>query len=469
MKGSAVVQGLKAWASKLHPQLPLSTKESHRLLTALTSSFRQHLDEVHPRTAVEDGKQKPGNGGVSKTSAHAMHSSATLADKHLASVLMNPLLTKGSGRVKKADQDFANAQVELQKNPAKDPVSLLEEYHEKGDATVPIARLCLEVFKKSLEGLSEDAQQKAITECEAGRRTLLWLWKSEQYKKAAFVDDLVFMELLVPFLMKEGHEEYIWEWIKLDQALTEGENQYKGVQRTYHRYRWKGRLLRKIIEANLGPPNRERKSADVALATYFRACKLRLSAPDGDQMRWLPLGQASGMLSRVFTSPDYDYRHTDPVMYEEFIDTIRHSQDGIETYQAIKMAMLWLHHPTKPIAQPAFSFWKLCFEDPRPKWVAFGQSVRNGPVEVEGTKELNWYTMMTKAASLLQEEGCHEEAAWMEARILDTFPKTARQYLQLDLRQHREERKERVVRKKHDNTEPAVLERIPFPIFAGTV
>ena len=200
MKGSAVLQGLKAWASKLHPQLPLSQKESHRLLTALTGSFRQHLDEVHPPKATEHGTQTLGHGGVSKTSTHAMHSSAILADKHLASVLMNPLLAKNTG-VKKADQDFANAQLELQKNPAKDPISLLEEYHDRGAATVPIARLCLEVFQNSLNGLSDELTIKAIKVTEPGKRVLLWLWKSEQHKHVAFVDDLVFLRLLVPLLM----------------------------------------------------------------------------------------------------------------------------------------------------------------------------------------------------------------------------------------------------------------------------
>ncbi|KAK4547604.1 hypothetical protein LTR36_000561 [Oleoguttula mirabilis] len=461
MKGSAVVQGLKAWASKLHPQLPLSSKESQRLLTALTSSFRQHLDEVHPRPATEDGRQKPGSGGASKTSTHAMHSSAALADKHLASVLMNPLLTKASGGVKKADQDFANAQVELQKNPAKDPISLLEEYHEKGAATVPIARLCLEIFTKSLDGLPEGMQQKETTECGAGRRTLLWLWKSEQYKQAAFVDDKTFISLLVPLLMKEGHEEYLWEWIQLDQALAEGESTAKHGRPMYHRYLWKGRLLSEMVNTKLGPPHRERKSADAALAIYSRGCKLKLSAPDGNHMEHLPLAQAATSLGRAFRASQQDYRCTDPKLYEEFIDTVVYSQDKVPEYNELQRADLWLQHPTKPRALPAFKFWQQLFNDPHPCWQRFGSFVRQGAMKVEGQKALNWYMMMVRATALLLEQGCSEEAAWMEGRILEVFPTSASKYLQRDLKRHREEQRER-----RQTVEPAVAERIPFPTFA---
>jgi DNA-directed RNA polymerase subunit RPC12/RpoP len=175
MRASSVVQGFKSLAAAIHPQLPLSPKESSRLLTALTSSFRKHLDEVHPPKAIEEGGKhgkpipQPGVGSA-KISKHAMHSSAALADKHLASVLTNPLLAKGPGSVKSPDQEYASAKVELQKNPAKDPISLLEEYQERGVATVPIARLCLKACERSLEGLSAEARKKELEEVQPGRR-----------------------------------------------------------------------------------------------------------------------------------------------------------------------------------------------------------------------------------------------------------------------------------------------------------
>ena len=39
---------LSTLASKIHPQLPLSPRESQQLLSLLTQSFRAHLDREHP-------------------------------------------------------------------------------------------------------------------------------------------------------------------------------------------------------------------------------------------------------------------------------------------------------------------------------------------------------------------------------------------------------------------------------------
>ena len=217
MKGSAVVQGLKSLASKLHPQLPLSPKESSRLLTALTSSFRQQLDAAHPRP-VSDEKDRPKleDGATPKTGNHGLHSSsAALADKHLASVLTNPLLTRRDG-AKKPTLDYTTAKIDLQKNPAKDPISLLEDFSDKGAATIPIAVLCLETFQKLLDNLDADKRRNQIVQTEAGKRTLLWLWKSKLYETDAFVDDKRLVEVMVPIVIEEGFENYLWEWLKLD-------------------------------------------------------------------------------------------------------------------------------------------------------------------------------------------------------------------------------------------------------------
>ncbi|KAK5680401.1 hypothetical protein LTS10_007329 [Elasticomyces elasticus] len=220
MKGSAVFLGLKDWASKaLHPQLPLSSKESQKLLTTLTGSFRKHLDEVHPPIA---GKSQPRQGTVknSNASPRTPHSSAALADKHLSSILTSPLLSKRSGAISKADQDFANCKIELHKNTGKDPIALLEEYDARGAATLPIAHLCLSMFEKSLKGLSHERQRRQVAEVEPGRRTLLWLWRSELHQSEGFVDRLDLIDMLTFALMREGLDKSLWDWLSLDMGYV---------------------------------------------------------------------------------------------------------------------------------------------------------------------------------------------------------------------------------------------------------
>jgi hypothetical protein len=106
MRVTAIAQGINKWLDSLHRQVPLTGRESQRLLNALTNSFRKQLDEAHPTKAQEDlvsvsrptsskllarvqSTERPAkspNGSVHTTSA------VESADRHLASVLTSPLM-----------------------------------------------------------------------------------------------------------------------------------------------------------------------------------------------------------------------------------------------------------------------------------------------------------------------------------------------------------------------------------------
>jgi len=209
MKGSAIVQSLKSLAAKFHPQLPLSQRESQRLLTALTTSFRKHLDEAHPRHDQKVSSDSPdsiGN-GTGSTARGLPSSSAALADKHLASVLTNPLLA----RAQSATQSLSNHDrvlAEIQADRTRDPIAILEEYHAKGAATIQIATLCLREALDRLHQISEVKQRQVeLAEAKPGKRVLYWLWNSEQYQTDEFCDDVGFQCLLMSVLDKEGSEE----------------------------------------------------------------------------------------------------------------------------------------------------------------------------------------------------------------------------------------------------------------------
>ncbi|RMZ08697.1 hypothetical protein D0864_01674 [Hortaea werneckii] len=380
MRGSTVLQGFKDWASKFHPQLPLTQRESNRLLTALTTSFRSHLDKAHPRAAEEPSKLKDsGNGQVPRTSSHAIHSSAAFADKHLSSVLTDlagPSRRKPTTTVSKEDQDFANAQMELQKNPAKDPIQLLEDYENLGNASVAIARLCLEHYEKSLEGLPEDKRTDQIRQTQAGRRVLLWLWQTERYKQPQFVDDKVFIEKFVPFLLKEGWESYLWEWIELDQILAEGNNEYSGVKKMYHRYRWKGRLLRAMVAHRLEDPGRVHRNADKALDVFLKAADLKTSSQE-TCLRFLPLAHAGQALARALRIDMEWNLRTDPARYDRFIQclTLFIEKGSVPVVRAA--AELRLHHPTKPDGLPMYDFFQQLFNNSSPAWKQVAGRVRS--------------------------------------------------------------------------------------------
>ncbi|KAI6900575.1 hypothetical protein KC318_g9801 [Hortaea werneckii] len=477
MRGSTVLQGFKDWASKFHPQLPLTQRESDRLLTALTTSFRSHLDKAHPRAAEEPSKLRDsGNGQVPRTSNHAMHSSAAFADKHLSSVLTDlagPPRRKPTANVSIADQYFANAQVELQKSPAKDPVQLLEDYEKDGNASVAIARLCLEQCEKSLEGLAQNQKAHQIQQTQAGRRVLLWLWETERYKQPEFVDDKVFIDKLVPFLLKEGWESYLWQWIELDQILAEGNNVYSGVKKMYHRYRWKGRLLRAMVVHKLYDPGRADQSADKALDTFFKAADLKLSSEE-PCLHFLPLGHAGSALARaLMIGTDWNLR-TDPVRFNRFADCVKLFNEKGSPFGVRNTAELWLQHPTNPDGRPMYEFFQQLFSNDSPVWKNMVDHVRKPKTREIG---LSWYHQMVQTIALLRRQRLELEAEWIKDRVLETFPLLetfpfeSAKYLEKDARRWQGVYEERDGFKAAPKTpsDGATPERISFPTFGGAV
>lgn len=465
MKGSIVLSGLKDWASKFHPQLPLTQRESNRLLTALTSSFRNHLDEVHPKSAEDELPRKPKTTGTgAKTSQHAMHSSAVHADNHLSSVLTNlagPGSVQPRPKIATSDQDFANAQVDLLKNPAKDPVLLLEEYQAKGKASVPIARLCLEAVTKFLEGLSADARQKEIDSISAGKRVLLWLWQSEQFKKPAFADDRAFVDLLVPLVMQEGFERFLWDWIQMDQVLAgeaSSKQDLRGLRLQYHRYRWKGRILRAMVTFRLETPGRQLQSADTALELHDKACQLKANAESHTHMSYLPLGHATSALLRTFTHYHVNqFPRTNPVLYEKFVDNIQYSQDN-RFYQPLRVAELWLHHPTCPTAVPSLHWWRECLTSEDLRWKRFRESAPSSKDSAADRGRRSW---MVKTIAGLLHESHVDDAAWLKDEFRRMF---SEDYLEVEVRNRLREL-EGITGRTQRKTETSV-ESAEFPLFS---
>ncbi|PPJ60611.1 hypothetical protein CBER1_03650 [Cercospora berteroae] len=418
MKRTGVVLGLKNIINKIHPSgnAPLTTSESKRLLTALTSSFRKHLDAVHPSDVAEDSKTRPElNAGFPNVSHKSMHSSAALAQKHMASVLTNPLLVKGG-------KDFGTAKVELQKNPYRDPIALLEEYDQEGAATVRIAELCLDHVRKDYDTARDAQKPRLLDELQPGRRVFLWLLRSNLYTSESYADNVRFLENLVFFLLHEGREENIWQWIKLDvKAADSLEGPPPGVtsslrRESLYRYRWRGRLLSATLRAKAGVTRGPAPSGTIqqfrsgglnaALDTYVAATKLM------PQLTCLPLSGASTYLSKLLTrrlrsvNPRGDVElapgeKIDGERYDKLIEALPLAFSSYEgpvdpNKQAIReafsqndAAMLLLFHPYKPSATHYLQNLKSFFPDD----LSHAHSSMTGRVKNDlGTFE-NWDTM----------------------------------------------------------------------------
>jgi hypothetical protein len=361
MKGSGVLQGLKSLVDKLHPQLPLSPKESQRLLTALTTSFRQQLDRAHPRQVAGD-EAKSHNGGVTaapKPVARPFHaSSVELADKHLASVLTNPLLS-GAPKQDMPGYTLATAQESLLRDPFQDPVALLEEYNKHGAASIELAIMCLEKFQASIDRLSVSERWKMVSEREAGRRTLLWLWKNDFHKNPAFVDDPRMIDALVPLVLEEGHEEFLWEWLALDMVLGSQDQltmKPAGAKRNFYKYRWRARIVRTMVATRLSWD--QHQSADAALDTFFRAEAM------GKKLV-MPTAAMAGPVKDALRTNLRDMNHlrwgnTDVAKFDRFVQALSDLSRN-KCLTEYDRANLLLYHPTHPTALPFLTVFQKVF------------------------------------------------------------------------------------------------------------
>ena len=463
MNGSSVVYGLKSLTSKLHPQLPLTSKEAQRLLTALKTSFRQQLDEAYPReVGGDEAKPKAGRGAIVKkadaTGAHLHTSSTALADRHLASLLTNPLLVKEDG-TKKPPLDHATAKTELETYPRKDPVSLLEEYHKKGAASISIALLCLEAFQKSLDNYPTAGRKNAIAATEAGKRTLLLLWNANLVKTDEFVDNKTLMNLAVSLTIEEGHEELLWDWIKSDstrQDQTSYQYHSQGLSEIYRSRRWKGVLLRAIVKRKLDESSR--RSADAALTAFLRGCALKKDMEASGKPHSIPLGQAMVFLHKwIRHFPDRASK-TNVDLFEAFIHISALTYKGRQDFET---SILYLVHPQKPSPLPGLLFLRTVAEHEAEQASSVKRNVSLFKNPWNASEQMARHMFMMRVAAQLQDRGLTNDADWVINETKRLFPDLAR-YIERDLRRYRKVSEPSAPRDEAEHDRP---EGIPFPHF----
>lgn len=362
MKGSTT-QAFKSWVSKIHPQLPLTRIESQRLLTALTNSFRRHLDEAHPIRAEANTPEprRPAKQALQSINSQSLHSSAVYADRHLASVLTSPLLAKepvenpGSGYL-------AGTKSKLEKTPGSDPIELLENHHRQGIANFAIAQFCLRFHFEQLRNLSPHAQQHLINERKAGQRVLHWFWQTKSHH--THLDEKYFLRRLVALLHREGAERWIWEWVQTDNAILHDDTLTEADR---HRVASQWRDCQRNLVSSLAcaclddPAQRAGRSANKALGVYAKASELlQNSARKGNKTRSTFLeardtilrGLQLTLVFHLTVFPDL-YAGTAPTLYNDFMNSFR-ADDPHVVY-------VKLFHPTEPDTKPlmhdAATYW----------------------------------------------------------------------------------------------------------------
>ncbi|USP73892.1 uncharacterized protein yc1106_01166 [Curvularia clavata] len=331
---------LSTLASKIHPQLPLSPRESQQLLSLLTQSFRAHLDREHPISPSESTQRAPSrqlliSSGTRGPSPHRVATSSyASATQHLDSILNNPLFA-----VKPRRRGSESAAVDV----LRDPVGWFINEIASGSATLQKASICLEVLEKTTNE-SPAWLKDGVTPANVLSE---WLRTSGLDTSRQFLEVCMtksgngtrFLDRLVALQLAEGETSAPWRWfIRSDEqrAKETGLDVSKVIK-------FRQQLLEKMVsvEANTSLTN--------GLATFMQAFRLTENA--GYESAYVVLRTAGGRLvNRIISSSDMTI---DVDLYQTFSLS---SQRWLGGWSRAVEAMLWLHHPVESSPAPGLRF-----------------------------------------------------------------------------------------------------------------
>lgn len=333
-------------ASKIHPQLPLSPRESQQLLSLLTTSFRAHLDREHPIAPPDSGsssssrKQQSLQLVPSHASSNALStrakSSQTSASQHIESILANPLFA-----VKPRRRGSEPATVDAQ-TVLRDPLSWFLDQVAIGAADLSKASACLHILQNSA--------RTGVAAARSGRKgpsiqIAEWLKYSGLDTSRAFIefDFGKLVRPLVQMLLQEGEDAPIWRWFAYDPQTRINETGLGDVKIRDFR----AQLLRVMVSTKA----ETLPCIDEALRTFLRAYNMGLEYGVG---RKILQGAGFSLVMRILANPE---SVSSAELYESFL---RSSKDWTVWSRGIE-SVLWLHHPTSPSALPGIA----CIRDPK--------------------------------------------------------------------------------------------------------
>ena len=416
MQSAASKRLLSTFASRIHPPLPLSPRESQQLLTLLTTSFRAHLEREHPlsnpaASQHRHAQKAAGNNGRRRASSPACATSSyASATQHIDSILTNPLFA-----VKPQRRGSEPAAVDV----LRDPTGWFLDEIATGAASLPKAAMCLEAL--------ENTAGYNTPSLPGGRKlaSILaeWLRTSGLDSSKHFLDLCIsrqghgtkFLDSLIRLLIAEGEAATPWRYF-----IRPNEQRTKETGSSVSRVMaFKQALLRRIVSVEATT------SLDTGLATFMQA--FRMAEVEGHDSAYSILRPAGAHLVNQITSTPNQY--IDPESYQAFLISCPR---WLGNWSRAVESMLWLHHPTN--RSPLFG---LNFIQDSTGAIAFTQSSWS-------RKHFLVQLCLGVARQLLERERCGEAQIAMEF-TKEHFPDIVLSKAPVDLFQtiSRQERQEK--------------------------
>lgn len=194
---TAAIRGLKSFVAKYDPAAPISTKEAQKLVTSLSYAFRRQLDSRHPL--------------IDKNSRRSI-------DTHLSTILSGPHFNESSvGHIPNAvnPDDVSQAEYMSQHwESTNSPMVHFRKCVSAGVATHGLATACLRTEYMNGSGLSPVRVREHAKSSGAGTAVLNWLNGSRHAGDLSFLSHPQLRKLLAFFIIAEGKEHLVWEWLQ---------------------------------------------------------------------------------------------------------------------------------------------------------------------------------------------------------------------------------------------------------------
>ncbi|KAI9759803.1 MAG: hypothetical protein M4579_002102 [Chaenotheca gracillima] len=213
-------------------------RDSKKLLSALTSSFRKHLDHEHPppqkttdsnsnaRELIEASlpwalQQKP----------QASPRASDFTDQHLRSLLTHPMFAREPASetppgLRSRTSPSSNV-LKVSPQVRDDPNAWFEGKIRQGAVTLTTVERFLKAQREKLATdfpASDSGPQtrrhlslrlEAMRHSFTGSRVAAWLWSSGEEGKGKFLEHPLLVNDVVAFLVAEGRQDVIWRWMRL--------------------------------------------------------------------------------------------------------------------------------------------------------------------------------------------------------------------------------------------------------------
>lgn len=331
MKGSSILS-LRAW-SKLNPPLPRTPRESQQLLNALTSSFRRQLDQEYPLPSSSENTENGDKPVNPDSSAHA-------TDRHLNTILDNPLFKVVPSRGTISHDPSGAAALEQQRRMVETPMAVFDDLVASGSVNSTALANCLKsqlLLASTPSGTDVSTAMKASG---AGSKVVSWFWASDSAARKMLLSSRSLTGSLLKFMAAEGMQDTVITWLgmllKHDVGGRDGRLTESSARQSFCH------LLIDFMAAEIQYGNRLAS----AMKYYLQAYKMHSLLADQSSPEFkkpLLLSPGGRLCQWTMEHAHGQARDIPAPIYEEFRERIYAMSPG-----SLLSASVPLYHPTAP-------------------------------------------------------------------------------------------------------------------------